>query len=352
LCGFSASENSEIGLRTFWHFRNKYKDIYAELITKILISLVLSGKYPNLGLPFVERINESEFNGAGNLIQWRIDAYRPTITISIDWTEKDLLTEKDREDFGKWKEQWTIGFSQCKDLNEYRYLKSKYDEEYRVFSQLATKSFTEEVRFPIDVFTPLISGEKLFFRLKKPDWLKEDFYLTRTSHNIDEGGENLPRKIKYDKACNILVIREVHGQQEILLSRRKTGRKGRGSFATPGGKQMEGETLEQCAKRELEEETGLTLDQSKPISVYYTRTEDGKQILSIGVLAMYWSGEVETKEPNKHSDWAWHKLNNLPLPIFEFTEKAINQFVDNKYPNLNWEDLEERPDVQLSLFDS
>src|SRR6266540_237727 len=50
LCGFrvvyqtkkedsAISNEPAIGLRSFWHFRDKYKEIYSELIIKVLISL-------------------------------------------------------------------------------------------------------------------------------------------------------------------------------------------------------------------------------------------------------------------------------------------------------------------------
>ncbi|MBI5951496.1 MAG: NUDIX domain-containing protein [Chloroflexi bacterium] len=343
--------------RTFWHFRDKYEEIYPELVVKVLISLVLSGKYPNFALPFVEKISEGEFDDKGNLIKWSIDAYRPTITISLPWSEKDLLTEKDKEKFEEWKEQWSQKFRRTEDLEQYRILKTKYDEEYKSFARRARKGFTEEVKFPIDVFTNMISGEKIFFRLNRPNWLSKDENSSQTSIYI---GSDTPKsnstKNKYNKACNLLVIRTVQGEREMLLSQRKINGVAEGNFAAPGGKQNEGESLEQCAKRELLEETGLILKKSKPVSLYYTWQESmrSKQIMSVGVLVEAWTGEVETKEPDKHVGWGWYKLDNLPAPLFEFTNIAIVQFLENKYPNLTWDDVEEKPEIpkiQLGLFE-
>jgi 8-oxo-dGTP diphosphatase len=73
--------------------------------------------------------------------------------------------------------------------------------------------------------------------------------------------------------------------------------------------------------------------------------------MSVGALVESWLGEVETKEPDKHLGWGWYKLDNLPTPIFEFTRIAISQFIDGKFSNLTWDDVEEKPDTQLSMFD-
>jgi 8-oxo-dGTP diphosphatase len=366
LCGFRVGyptkkednndeiNKSALGKRTFWHFRNKYKEMYSELMVKVLISLVLSGKNPNFGLPFVERIEEHEFSSNGNLLGWHIDEYKPMVMISLPWTETDLSTQKDRERFDEWREQWKAKFRLCKDLDEYRDLVNEYEDEYKGYARRTKKGFTEEITFPIDVSTSLISGEKLFFRLKNPDWLNQKLSLTGMVSHTNEGTKAPSQKRKYDKACNILLIREIDGEKEILLSRRREVGIGEGSFAAPGGKQREGERLEECAIRELREETGLVLKKSRPVSLYYTLKEfmGGKQIMSVGVLAESWDGKIETKEPDKHVGWEWHKLNDLPSPLFEFTKIAISQFVEDKFPNLSWEDVEEKPDTQLPMFET
>jgi len=316
---------------------------------KVLISLVLNKKGPSFDLPFVEKLDEMSFNKEGRIIEWEVNPFSPKVIISMPWSDEDLSTGKDIEKFDAWKHEWRLKLQQCTDFREYRKLFDQYEEEYKKNSRASKKGFAKEIVFPINVTTRLISGQEVYFRLIKPDWPNQ----RKEVMSIMELPTGVALERKYDKACNVLVIREVDGDKEILLSRRKGEKVGGGSFAAPGGKQRAGESLEECAKRELEEETGLTLTKSKPISLYYTLKDfmGGKQIMSVGVLAIAWEGEVETKEPHKHEGWEWHKLNNLPYPLFEFTEKAINQFAQDKYPNLAWEDIEEKPDTQLSLFD-
>lgn len=67
----------------------------------------------------------------------------------------------------------------------------------------------------------------------------------------------------------------INNQNEILMIFR------RGKWDLPKGKLDEGETLEQCAVREVKEETGLTSIklEEKITTTYHTYTEFGKHIL-------------------------------------------------------------------------
>ena len=339
--------------RTFWHFRNKYKSIYSDRIIKVLISLVLNGKKPNFSLPFVQQVDKNEFNLDGQVIEWIFDEYRPKITISMPWNDEDPNSVKEKQRLDDWKKGWKTKLNACKDFDEYRSLAARYEDEYRRFIRREKKGFIEQVAFPVLVQTSFVSGVELFFKIEPPDWLE------RKTHVEDDfvfpviTSPNTPApKVKYDKACNILVIRKTQDGEEILLSRRLEGGVGSGEYAVPGGKQRVDETLEDCAKRELLEETNLSLKKSRPVSLYYTRKNfmKGKQVMSVGVLAEDWDGELKTLEIENHVGWNWHKLNDLPEPIFEFSEIAINQYRDGKYPNLSWDDVEEKPEFQPELF--
>ena len=60
----------------------------------------------------------------------------------------------------------------------------------------------------------------------------------------------------------VLIAGDKEAQRHVLLIRRKNPPY-RGSWAFPGGFLDEGETLKQCAVRELEEETGVNLSQMR-----------------------------------------------------------------------------------------
>jgi len=338
-----------IGERTLWHFRKKYENIFSELMVKILILLTLSGRNTNYYLPFVQKIDLSEFNNEGEIKEWFIDEFRQPITISFQLTKKRLSSRKETEEFLEWNKKWKEKLKKSVNFNEYKQLVDQYNDSYNKFIRKTKKGFIEEVVFPIDVKTLNYKNEPIVFRLIKPNYLKKDIYINKKLEFLTESNFQDQSKKNYSKACNILVIEEINEEKHILLSRRISKSGGIDTFALPGGKQKEKETLEECAIRELREETGLVLLKSKPVSIYYTMNNN-IQTMSVGVLAEEWDGIVKTMEPNKHEGWNWYDLETLPEPIFEYSKIAINQFLEEKYPNLRWSDFEERPDIQLSFL--
>lgn len=103
---------------------------------------------------------------------------------------------------------------------------------------------------------------------------------------------------------------------KVLLSKRK-GSHGEGTWSFPGGHLEFGETLEECACREVLEETGIHIKNIKEAS--FTNDvfkKEQKHYVTIFVTADYSSGEVEILEPNKCEAWEWFDWKSLPMPLF------------------------------------
>lgn len=119
---------------------------------------------------------------------------------------------------------------------------------------------------------------------------------------------------------------------EVLLGLRQ-GSHGAGEWSFPGGHLEFGETVFETAKREVEEETGLEVDEFNLISVFdemrYMKT-DGKHFLNIGVKAKYKGGEPKVMELDKCREWRWFSLDNLPEKILESTEGIIKNYKAGK----------------------
>jgi len=81
------------------------------------------------------------------------------------------------------------------------------------------------------------------------------------------------------------------------------------------------ETIEDCAKRETFEETGIEIKNIRFQFVANVRKYKPKHYLHIGVIANYKSGKVQRKEPEKCEGWNWYSLENLPSPLFKMTKK-------------------------------
>ena len=102
----------------------------------------------------------------------------------------------------------------------------------------------------------------------------------------------------------------------ILLGER-IGSHGANTWATPGGHLELGESIEDCAKREVLEETGLIVDSIEK----FTFTNDifekeGKHYVTLFVVASIVSGEPQVTEPDKCKQWKWCWLDDLPEPLF------------------------------------
>lgn len=137
-------------------------------------------------------------------------------------------------------------------------------------------------------------------------------------------------EIKYPRIGIGVMIQNKRG--EVLLSQRKSSH-GTGEWCFPGGHLEMGETLNECAAREVKEETDLDVEKFELISVAdemrYLES-DGKHYVNIGIKAFYDGGEPKNTEPHKHEDWRWFSLDNLPAPLFQGTELAINNYKKGK----------------------
>lgn len=102
---------------------------------------------------------------------------------------------------------------------------------------------------------------------------------------------------------------------KVLLGKRKNAH-GEGTWCYPGGHLEYGESFEDCAKREVMEETGLTIKNLRFGVVTNDIFDEQKHYITICMIADIDSGEVQLKEPEKCSEWAWFDWHHLPSPLF------------------------------------
>lgn len=111
----------------------------------------------------------------------------------------------------------------------------------------------------------------------------------------------------------------------LLLGNRKSAH-GAGTWSCAGGHLEFGESVEECAKRELAEETGLHA-QSLYLGPYVNNVIDNdKHYITLFVVIREFQGEPKLLEPDKCDGWHWFSLNALPSPLFppvaSFIEKG------------------------------
>jgi 8-oxo-dGTP diphosphatase len=110
----------------------------------------------------------------------------------------------------------------------------------------------------------------------------------------------------------VIVIKD----DKILLGKRKNSH-GAGTWALPGGHLEFGESIKDCARRELWEEAGIRIRNLR----YGPYTNDvfkrqGKHYVTLFVLADYDSGAPTVKEPLKCEQWQWHRWPPEVKPHF------------------------------------
>lgn len=102
----------------------------------------------------------------------------------------------------------------------------------------------------------------------------------------------------------------------ILLEKRDKD-PGMGAWKAPGGHMEFGETPEETAAREVEEEVGIKLGKIKFRTMTNDVFEDGsKHYITIWMEAKYEGGEPEVKAPYEESEVAWFHWNDLPQPLY------------------------------------
>src|SRR5688572_32057853 len=103
----------------------------------------------------------------------------------------------------------------------------------------------------------------------------------------------------------------------VLLGQRK-GSHGAGTWALPGGHLEFGESVEECAAREVKEETGLAVQGF--LRGPYTNdlfASEAKHYVTLFVVARSVAGEPQLLEPHKCSSWQWFRWSELPQPLFQ-----------------------------------
>jgi 8-oxo-dGTP diphosphatase len=111
----------------------------------------------------------------------------------------------------------------------------------------------------------------------------------------------------------------------VLLGER-LGSHGAGTWALPGGHLEFGESVEDCARRETQEETGLLLQTVSPAP--YTNDimpAEGKHYVTVFVQATANSAEPKIMEPAKCRGWRWCRWSAMPETLFQPLKTLILQ---------------------------
>ncbi len=103
-----------------------------------------------------------------------------------------------------------------------------------------------------------------------------------------------------------------------------------GEWWLPGGKLEWGESFEAGAAREVKEETSITIENPKVISVHNCKNEHA-HFMTVGLVTHTWQGEARVMEPDEIVQWEWFGLNSLPQPRYFPSFEVIENYVQGKF---------------------
>jgi len=123
----------------------------------------------------------------------------------------------------------------------------------------------------------------------------------------------------------VYVLLERDGK--ILLGKRKNAF-GEGYYSMPAGHIEKVESVFECAKRELLEETGIKSDEFeikcvRLLKPYEINGAKADPYVAFCVVVKNWKGEPQNMEPEKNEGWEWYNLENLPKPLFPPIEMLL-----------------------------
>lgn len=128
-----------------------------------------------------------------------------------------------------------------------------------------------------------------------------------------------------EQVTRIGVIVLVFKDNKVLFGKRKS-KLSTDTYGVPGGHLEYMESFEDCARREVREETGIEIENIRFLFVGNTKHFTPKHFVNIGVVADWKSGEVQNLEPDKCEGWQWYDLDKVPDPIMHTNQIALNAY--------------------------
>ncbi|MGO4564643.1 NUDIX domain-containing protein [Rhizobium sp. 2YAF20] len=118
---------------------------------------------------------------------------------------------------------------------------------------------------------------------------------------------------------------------KLLLYRRMKAPEA-GYWNIVGGKVEHMEPAETAARREAEEETGLSVGNIALLcATEQIIADDNQHWISLIYATEEFSGEPRLAEPDKLSDFGWFGPGDLPSPLSAFTKAAIAHLCDTEF---------------------
>ena len=122
----------------------------------------------------------------------------------------------------------------------------------------------------------------------------------------------------------------VFKNNKFLMGKRLNAH-GHETWSVPGGHLEYGESFEETARREINEEVNLEIKNVRfgAVTNDYFETED-KHYVTIWMLSDYAGGEEKINEPDKFVELSWRDFDELPDNLFlPWRQLLKSEFIEN-----------------------
>jgi 8-oxo-dGTP diphosphatase len=120
-------------------------------------------------------------------------------------------------------------------------------------------------------------------------------------------------------AADICALRRLNGDLQILLIRRAKD-PFKGCWALPGGRLEADENLDQCAARELEEETGLRAESLRQFATFSEPLRDPRE-RTVSACYVAWIADTAcVQAATDAAEARWFSFRALPALAFDHAE--------------------------------
>jgi ADP-ribose pyrophosphatase YjhB (NUDIX family) len=122
----------------------------------------------------------------------------------------------------------------------------------------------------------------------------------------------------------------------LLLRRFNTGYAD-GQYSVPAGHLDGGETVIAAARREGQEETGVSIEAEDVVFSSVVHRKDGDERVDFFVHVREWQGEPANTEPDKCDELRWANVDELPDDVIPYVRKAIQNHRDGiRFLEFGW----------------
>ncbi len=147
--------------------------------------------------------------------------------------------------------------------------------------------------------------------------------------NVHTPSKNKKKRVTIARprvGVSVFIDRDSPRGMQILLGLRQ-GKHGDSTWALPGGNLEFGETWPACARREVNEETGVLASKFEFVGVTNDLFLDhGLHYVTIFLHAREWRGKPHNLEPDKCRELKWVTVDELPAPLFGPLETCLRQW--------------------------